>query len=1066
MGGGQVAPVIRIAFVFLFASLLPGAEPHYGHVMCGKRPIPGATVTATQDQTKLVTSTDETGYYTFPEFSQGKWVFRVEMFGFAAVTKEVTIVAQPSLQDFELELTGGGGQTEAPPVTPTAGFQVVDVKAQEVTPAQVESQVDAVTSPTTSAPVAGSDVNEAFLVNGSLSGGLQAATQQDFFDQADEGLPSIKKPKKAKAAGGDSAVAGKRAKKAAKKAKKKSQSGNTVASFGKTKQQSQIRGSLYYGFRNSVADATPYSISGQPIPKAGYAQSRFGFAAGGPLDIPHFIHSPQTFFFVNYSGVRSKIPYNNIDTVPTPDERKGDFTKPTIFGPIVLYDPISHLPLAGNVIPAFRLDPSAQALLPYIPLPNLPGTVQNFQIVTAVPQNTDDFSTKFNRNLGDRDRMSLSFNLQNRNEKQAQLYGFQDSLSSLAWQGEVGWTHNFTPRTINSFHYAFSRSRYDTLPFFSYGPNVAKQAGIQGTSPDPINYGPPNLNFTNFGNMSDASPLIRRQQTSAIRDAVTLVRSPHNITLGGEFRRQQISPITDSNGRGQFIFSGLLTSQFDINGQPQPKTGFDFADYLFGFPHSARLRYGTASNYFRASAYNLYVVDDWKVRSNLTLNFGLRWEFFPPYVEKYNRMATLDLAPDIKGAAAVLPLQTGPYTGAFPRALVDSDPANVSPRFAFAWRPFPKHHTVVRGGYSIFYNGAIYAELPTRLASQPPFAYITALNASVENPLRIATGFVSGNTKTLNNSFVVDRNYRDAYAQTWNLSLEQSISKSWILELSYIGTKGTRLDVQSLPNRAVPGSPLTAEDRRLIGYAVGFTYETSNGSSIFHAGQVRLTRRLHKGLSLNTLYTFSKSIDNASTTTGTNPILVQDYANLAAERSLSSFDQRHALSIGFTAESPVARGSTWAGGGAPAKILAAWRLGGTISEISGLPYTARVLGNLSDASGSGNLGSSRADATGLPENGGTGFFNTAAFTLPPPVRFGNAGRNTIIGPWRFTANVSLLRSFHMTERYHLEFRIDAANLTNTPVFTNFGTVLNSVNYGRPTAVQPMRAVRASLRLKF
>ena len=1062
--------LMRYAVLFFIVGILQGAE-HYGHVLSGKRPIPGATITATQEQTKLVTTTDETGYYSFPDFPKGKWVFKVEMFGFATVTREVTIVAQPSLQDFDLELSGG--EAEAPP-TPAAspGFQVLDVKEQAdvkeeaAAAAQAEPPADSGSAAASSAAAAGSDINEAFLVNGSLSGGLQAMSQKDFFDQMDEGLPTVKKAKKS-GKSADSGGAGKRAKKAAKRAKKKQQgAANTVASFGATKQQSQIRGSLYYGLRNSVADATPYSLSGQPIPKPGYAQNRFGFAAGGPLDLPRLIHSPQTFFFINYSGVRSRIPYADISTVPTLDQRKGDFTQPTAMGPVVLYDPISHLPLVGNVIPAFRLDQSALHLLPYIPLPNLPGNVQNYQISTSVPQNTDDFSAKLNRNVTDRDRLSLSFALQNRSEKQPQLYGFRDSFSGLGWQSEFGWTHNFTPRTINAFHFAFSRNRYDTLPYFSYGPNVAQQAGIQGTSPDPINYGPPNLNFTNFGNMSDASPLVRRLQTSTIRDAVTLVRSPHNLTLGGEFRRQQINPITDSNGRGQFIFSGLLTSQFDINGQPLPRTGFDFADFLFGFPNSARLRYGTAANYFRASAYSLYAVDDWKLRSNLTVNYGLRWEYFPPYVEKYDHMATLDLAPDITGAAAVLPGQSGPYSGVFPRALVDSDKKNFSPRLAIAWRPFPKHHFVVRGGYSIFYNGAIYADLPAHLASQPPFAQITALNASLNFPLRIATGFTFGNFKTLNNSFVVDRNYRDGYAQTWNFGMEQNLSKSWALELSYMGTKGTRLDVQSLPNRAKPGSPLTAEDRRLIGDAVGFTYETSNGSSIFHAGQVRLTRRLKKGMSLGALYTYSKSIDNASSTTGANPVLVQDYTNLAAERSLSAFDQRHAFSATFTAESPVARGSAFAGGGAAAKILAAWRLGGTITAASGMPYTARVLGNLSDASGSGNLGSSRADATGLPVNSGPGFFNQAAFALPPPGRFGDAGRYTIIGPSRFAMNVSLLRSFHMTERYHLEFRIDAANLTNTAAMTNFGTVLNSLNYGRPTAAMPMRALRASLRLKF
>src|SRR5205807_7358721 len=140
--------------------------------------------------------------------------------------------------------------------------------------------------------------------------------------------------------------------------------------------------------------------------------------------------------------------------------------------------------------------------------------------------------------------------------------------------------------------------------------------------------------------------------------------------------------------------------------------------------------------------------------------------------------------------------------------------------------------------------------------------------------------------------FVIDRYYKDGYAQTWNFAIEQSLSKTVTLELTYMGTKGTRLDVQRAPNRAQPGSPLTAEDRRLIGNAVGFTYETSDGNSVFHAGQARLTRKLSKGLSIQGLYTYSKSIDDASVIGGGSSVLAQNDRNLRAERGLSTFDQR------------------------------------------------------------------------------------------------------------------------------------------------------------------------------
>ena len=1047
--------LLRGFLTLLISSTLFGGE-HYGYVRSGKKAIPGATVTASLDNWKLVTTSDESGMYFFDLPGGGKWEFQAEMFGFSPAREERTLMGGASVLDFDLELQAAS-VAETPATAPAAGFQTVDVKEQDDSQAQIERQMEAAVAAPTTQPMGGSDVNEAFLVNGSLSGGLQSVQQENFFDQLDRDQAVATKPKKAK---GDLAPGEKRAKKAAKKAKKKKSLGDTVSSFGATKPQNQIKGNVLYTFRDSAWDASPYSLSGQPLNKPGYSQSRIGAAAGGPLP-----GSPQTIFFLSFAVLRGGTPYANFDTVPTADQRSGNFTKPTVAGPLVLYDPISHLPLAGNIVPASRLDPIATQLLTYIPLPNLPGGVQNYQITTAVPFNTSDFSAKLNHTLNDKNRFSLSFALQSRNGKQAQLYGFEDKLDGFGWQSEAGWTHNFGPRTINAFHWAFSRNRSNYVPYFANGPNVAAAMGIQGTSPDPVSYGPPNLSFTNFGNMTDGTPLVKRDQASAWRDAVIVVRGLHSVTFGGEYRRIQSNPTTDTYGRGLFVFSGLLTSGFDNNERLLPGTGFDFADFLFGFPNQAKVRYGSSANYFRSSASSAYVVDDWKVRSNLSLNLGLRYEYFSPYTEKYGRMSNLDLAPGVTGAAVVTAGQTGPYTGTFPPALIDGDHKNLSPRGAIAWRPTPKRHIVLRAGYSIFYNGSIYGELPGHLASQPPFAHSNSIIASLDYALRLATGFTNAGTKLIDNSFAVDRYYKDGYAQTWNFGIEQNLSKAWVLELSYMGTKGTRLDVQRAPNRALPGSPLTAEDRRLIGNAVGFTYETSDGNSIFHAGQARLTRKLSKGLSIQALYTYSKSIDDASVLGGGAAVVAQNDKNLRAERGLSTFDQRQSFNLAFTEQSPVGKKVPLA---SPALtgVLRSWILSGNIAAMSGLPYTARVLGNLSDSGGSGNFGASRADATGIGVSGGSGFFNKAAFAQPSLGAFGDAGRNTIPGPARFSLNLALTRSFHATERHHIEIRIEATNITNTAIYSNFGTVLNALNYGLPTVAQPMRTFRATLRYKF
>ena len=170
-------------------------------------------------------------------------------------------------------------------------------------------------------------------------------------------------------------------------------------------------------------------------------------------------------------------------------------------------------------------------------------------------------------------------------------------------------------------------------------------------------------------------------------------------------------------------------------------------------------------------------------------------------------MSNLDLATGVTGAAVVTPGQSGPYTGVFPRALIDADPKNFSPRAAIAWRPTQKRHIVLRAGYSIFYNGSIYGELPGRLASQPPFAQNNTILTSLDYPLRLATGFTRASTKTINNGFVVDRYYKDGYAQTWNFAVEQNLTKTWVLELSYSAPRARGSICSASPIARFPDRP-------------------------------------------------------------------------------------------------------------------------------------------------------------------------------------------------------------------------------------------------------------------
>jgi hypothetical protein len=490
-------------------------------------------------------------------------------------------------------------------------------------------------------------------------------------------------------------------------------------------------------------------------------------------------------------------------------------------------------------------------------------------------------------------------------------------------------------------------------------------------------------------------------------------------------------------------------------------TGFDFADFLLGYPQTTSRRIGASNNYFRGWATNWYVQDDFRVSARLTLNLGLRYEYFSPYTELQGHLANLDVSPSLLAASVVTAANpNGAYTGQFGPGLVNSDSNNYSPRLGFAWRPSQKNSRIVRGGYSIFFSGSAYGQIASKMAAQPPFANTASLSTSLLDPLTVQNAFPLVSASTIANTFAIDKNYKLAYAQTWSLAYQQNLPSNTIMELEYIGTKGTGLDLLEVPTAVPSGVKAVLPS----GLASGFSYMTDHGNSVFHAGQVRLTRRFSRGMSGNALYTFSKSIDNASTFSGgTGGTIVQNPLNFSAERGLSSFDQRHNLSVGWMLSAPVGIHGLFRNGGFKARLLSGWTLQNTFNIHSGNPLTALISGNLAKQAVSGQL---RAEATGQSISGGN-YFNLAAFELPPTGEFGNAGRNTITGPILVSLNGNLNRSWRFGEtRRTLQLRLQASNVLNHVQITSFGTTVNSTMYGLPTAASGTRNVSLVLRLSF
>jgi hypothetical protein len=317
--------------------------------------------------------------------------------------------------------------------------------------------------------------------------------------------------------------------------------------------------------------------------------------------------------------------------------------------------------------------------------------------------------------------------------------------------------------------------------------------------------------------------------------------------------------------------------------------------------------------------------------------------------------------------------------------------------------------------------------------------------------------------QTITNTFAVDRYYRAAYAQTWNAIIQRELPLGLAMEIAYNGTKGTRLDVQTVPNSAAPGSPLTAEQRRQIGDAQGFIYDSPVGNSIYHGATLQVTRRFRNNFSWQLNYTYQKTIDNTS---ALGRAIAQNAQDLAAERGIDA-PTGQVLQLRYTAQSPVGvRNAMFQKQPWLQKTLKDWQLTGTTQVQTGSPLTATVLGNVSDAGGTGVVGSERADATGLPIGAGSGYFNKAAFSVPLAGLFGDAGRGTIPGPGTFSMNLQLARQVQISERKSVEFNVSATNLLNHVNISGFGTVVNSLNYGLATGAGGMRTIQATIRFRM
>jgi hypothetical protein len=1095
----------------------------HGVVKSGNMPIPGAGVSAVNAATKeqVNTWTDVDGTYSLRIPADGNYTVRVQMAAFAAAAQEVVLdTTHPDVKgNFELTLLSrvreAGNQQQRRANAGGRGFQNLSVF-------QSEAGQDASGSAGNSAgssmadvapagmPVPGIATNaatESVAVSGNTSNSFNAMSademQQRFNDARQQGGGfggGFGGPGGGRGGGGFG--------------------GGGPMGFGRRGFDiNRPHGSLYYGVGDSALNASPFALTGQSTKKPAYLQNSFGVSIGGPLNIPHIYHGgSKTFYFINFNGKHGDNPFDQFSTVPTLQERQGNFSGVTYTSgleagqQVQIFNPATNVPFpcnpTCNTIP--QINAAALGLLPYIPMPNLPGTYQNFHYVTSATSDSDDLNIRLNHSFNaapaggrrgggrnaPRNSLQLGFHYHQSSANLTNPFpSVGGSTTVRSFDIPVSYTRSIGKLT-NIVRADFNRSRSRTQNLYAFNTNITGTLGMTGVSTNPFDWGLPNLSFTDFASLQDTTPQLTRNQTYTFSDNVIWNHGKHTWRWGGDFRRVQVNTETDSNPRGSFVFTGLNTSQLDGKGNPVPGTGYDFADFLLGLPQQTSVQFGQ-SDYFRGNYWDLYAQDEWKMRANLTLNLGVRYEYVSPLTEINNRIVNLDLSPGVLVQTPSLPLQVtpiqpgqvGPYSGQLPDSLVRPDRNNFAPRIGFAWKP--SSNTVLRGGYGINYNTGAYQGIAQQLAFQPPFA-ATATNVQAPFPsppnLTLQNGFPAATSVT--NSYAVNPNYRLGYVQIRNLDIQQQIRPTLLLNLDYTGTKGTELDILEAPNRTATGIRIPGVD--------AFTYENSVADSEANAASVRLRKRLSGGVAIGGIYTFSKSLDDASSigagatsgantpglgaggtgaagagasTSGGAANVAQNPFNLSAERGLSSFNQTHKFTADYLWELPFGQDKRWLAGNNPLRaIFGDWQWSGDWTIASGLPFTPRLLGSITDVNG-GTNGTLRPNlvpgqSASLSNPSIAEWFNKTAFAAPPTGTYGDARRNSIIGPGSKVVDMAFTKIFRMKEARVLEFRAQATNIFNIVNYSSIDTNYNSPSFGRVTAAGAMRQFTITSRFRF
>ncbi|HEY8228695.1 MAG TPA: TonB-dependent receptor [Pyrinomonadaceae bacterium] len=815
-----------------------------------------------------------------------------------------------------------------------------------------------------------------------------------------------------------------------------------------------IHGSAFEFFRNAALDArNVFAPSTEPRPK--YIRNQFGGSLGGP------IKRNRTFFFADYEGTRSREGITRLTNVPTHQERQGDFSQ-SLFG--VPINPFTGQPFTNGRIPDPFINAVGRAIAAIYPLPNRNVAFQNFVSSPTQRDDNDSFDVRVDHRLTDRTDLAFRYSFGDRDLFEpftgpsfSAIPGFGDTVKRRSQNAMGAVTLVLTPKLVNETRLAFSRVASSVTQQASV---VNSQVGLPTSSPRARDAGLSFITITGFSPLGDEGNNPQNSVTNVyqVLNNTSYAHGEHLIKFGADLRFSQQNAFRDVESRGRLQFSPF--------GQI---TGNALGDLLLGFPLLTSVAQVDNPQHIRTQSYNFFINDSFRIRRNLTLTGGLRYEFNTPPVDAQDRANVYDVTTGTLVAVG---------TNGVPRSGFEADKNNFAPRVGFAWTLGEDGRTVLRGGYGVYYDQAPFAPAEALYFNSPYFDNniffsLPGLPLTLNNPFPSFFPFPLPDS-----ALAIQRDLRTGYMQHWNVNVQREVGSKSVLEVAYVGSKGTKLltarDInQPQPRPLPPGLPFVLRPNPRFD---DIDLLESRGNSNYNALQARFQQRLSRGLSALASYTWSKSIDDASNffSSAGDPNFPQNSYNVSAERGRSNFDVRHRLSVSYSYLLPFGRNRQFLShSGWVTTVLTGWETFGIVTLQSGRPFTVALLPEI-DNSGTGRsiLGfgaNDRPNVVGNPNLGNptpARWFNPAAFAFPAPGTFGNAGRNILDGPGYQNVNASLVKNTALSERMNLQFRAEFFNLFNHPNFNLPDNFLGSPTFGVISSAREPRHIQFGLKLLF